>query len=126
MNEIKQDEGLGRVCMLKPILAGQEGEGSTQESDSNSGVNQSDEEMPALGEMGEAFTQQEQQVQSHWGENDLGMHGEGNKARRAEQTKVTTDEAAEARLASQAEEEILNVKKVKSFSHVQLLWAHGL
>ena len=50
MNEIKQDEGLGRVCMLKPIVAGQEGEGSTQESDSNSGVNQSDEKMPALGD----------------------------------------------------------------------------
>ena len=40
MKEIKQDEGLGRVCMLKLTLAGQEGEGSTQESNSNSGVNQ--------------------------------------------------------------------------------------
>ena len=34
--------------MLKLTLAGQEGEGSTQESDSNSGVNPSGEKMPAL------------------------------------------------------------------------------
>lgn len=34
--------------MLKLTLTGQEGEGSTQESYSNSGVNQSDEKMPAL------------------------------------------------------------------------------
>ena len=98
MKEIKQDESLGRVCILKPILIGQEGEGSTQESDSNFGMSQSVSRCQPWGAAGgsmlcptgiaDAKSPGWGWFKQAWGE---------KQSRRAEQTGARTDELAEGR-----------------------------
>ena len=122
MKEVKQDEGLGRVCMLKLTLAGQEGEGSTQESDSNSGVNQIVSRCQPWGTAGGSVlcpTGTAGAKSLRWG---WLRHAWGRDLGHAEQTRVRTDELAEGtagltgwgRNLKCKESEVTHVKSLQS------------